>query len=137
MYYRTIDRVNRVLAALPNAKAANATEEALKSRIRGEALFLRAFCHFGLYQFYSNTSDGTALALAYMETPDLLPQARITVAPYMAKLNADVVQGWRHYIPLKRGGTPEDVANACLYFASDMSAYVSGQVLNVCGGMLT
>jgi len=54
-----------------------------------------------------------------------------------AKLNADVVQGWRDSIPLKRGGTPEDVANACLYFASDMSAYVSGQVLNVCGGMLT
>ena len=54
-----------------------------------------------------------------------------------AKLNDDVVQGWRDSIPLKRGGTPEDVANACLYFASDMSAYVSGQVLNVCGGMLT
>ena len=54
-----------------------------------------------------------------------------------AKLNADVVQGWRDTIPLKRGGTPEDVANACLFFASDMSAYVSGQVLNVCGGMLT
>ncbi len=54
-----------------------------------------------------------------------------------AKLNEDVVQGWRDSIPLKRGGTPEDVANACLFFASDMSAYVSGQVLNVCGGMLT
>jgi 3-oxoacyl-[acyl-carrier protein] reductase len=54
-----------------------------------------------------------------------------------AKLNDDVVQGWRDSIPLKRGGTPEDVANACLFFASDMSAYVSGQVLNVCGGMLT
>lgn len=54
-----------------------------------------------------------------------------------AKLNEDVVQGWRDSIPLKRGGTPEDVANACLFLASDMSAYVSGQVLNVCGGMLT
>jgi 3-oxoacyl-[acyl-carrier protein] reductase len=54
-----------------------------------------------------------------------------------AKLNEDVVQGWRDSIPLRRGGTPEDVANACLFFASDMSAYVSGQVLNVCGGMLT
>jgi 3-oxoacyl-[acyl-carrier protein] reductase len=39
-------------------------------------------------------------------------------------------------IPLKRGGTTED-ANACLFFASDMSAYVTGQVMNVCGGMLT
>ena len=54
-----------------------------------------------------------------------------------AKLNEDVVQGWRDSIPLKRGGSPEDVANACLFFASDMSAYVTGQVLNVDGGMLT
>ncbi|MCZ8145444.1 3-oxoacyl-[acyl-carrier-protein] reductase [Flavobacterium sp.] len=54
-----------------------------------------------------------------------------------AKLNPDVVQGWRDSIPLKRGGTPEDVANACLFLASDMSAYVTGQVLNVDGGMLT
>jgi 3-oxoacyl-[acyl-carrier protein] reductase len=45
-------------------------------------------------------------------------------------------QGWRDGIPLKRGGTTEDVANACLFLASDMSA-ISGQVLNVCGGMLT
>lgn len=54
-----------------------------------------------------------------------------------AKLNPDVVQGWRDSIPLKRGGTPEDVANACLFLASDMSAYITGQVLNVDGGMLT
>lgn len=54
-----------------------------------------------------------------------------------AKLNEDVVKGWRDGIPLKRGGTTDDVANACLFFASDMSAYVTGQVLNVCGGMLT
>ena len=54
-----------------------------------------------------------------------------------AKLNEDVVQGWRDGIPLKRGGTPDDVANACLFFASDLSAYVTGQVLNVDGGMLT
>lgn len=54
-----------------------------------------------------------------------------------AKLNEDVVQGWRDSIPLKRGGTTEDVANACLFLASDMSTYVTGQVLNVDGGMLT
>ena len=54
-----------------------------------------------------------------------------------AKLSEDVVKGWREGIPLKRGGTTEDVANACLFLASDMSAYVTGQVLNVCGGMLT
>jgi 3-oxoacyl-[acyl-carrier protein] reductase len=54
-----------------------------------------------------------------------------------AKLNEDVVQGWRDSIPLRRGGTPEDVANACLFLASDLSAYVTGQVMNVDGGMLT
>ena len=54
-----------------------------------------------------------------------------------AKLSEDVVKAWRDGIPLKRGGTSEDVANACLFFASDLSAYVTGQVMNVCGGMLT
>ena len=54
-----------------------------------------------------------------------------------AKLDEKTVQAWREGIPLKRGGTPEDVANACLFLASDMSAYVTGQTLNVDGGMLT
>ena len=54
-----------------------------------------------------------------------------------AKLNEDTVKGWRESIPLKRGGTPEDIANVCVFLASDMSAYVTGQVLNVDGGMLT
>ncbi|MCE2612088.1 3-oxoacyl-[acyl-carrier-protein] reductase [Flavobacteriaceae bacterium D16] len=54
-----------------------------------------------------------------------------------AKLDEKTVQGWRDAIPLKRGGTPADVANACLFLASDLSTYVTGQVLNVDGGMLT
>ena len=54
-----------------------------------------------------------------------------------ANLNEETVAGWRQSIPLKRGGTTEDVANACLFFASDMSSYVTGQVMNVDGGMLT
>lgn len=53
------------------------------------------------------------------------------------KLDEKTVQGWRDGIPLKRGGSTEDIANACLFFASDLSAYVTGQVLNVDGGMLT
>ncbi|ATA76601.1 3-oxoacyl-(acyl-carrier-protein) reductase FabG [Capnocytophaga canimorsus] len=54
-----------------------------------------------------------------------------------AKLDEKVIQGWRDNIPLKRGGTPEDVANACVFLASDISDYITGQVLNVDGGMLT
>lgn len=54
-----------------------------------------------------------------------------------AKLNEDVVKGWRENIPLKRGGSPEDVANVCVFLSCDMSAYVTGQVINVDGGMLT
>ncbi len=53
------------------------------------------------------------------------------------KLDEKTVQGWRDAIPLKRGGTPEDVANACLFLAGDLSAYITGQVLHVDGGMLT
>ena len=53
------------------------------------------------------------------------------------KLSEDIVQGWRDGIPLKRGGQPEDVANACVFLASDLSSYITGQVLHVDGGMLT
>jgi 3-oxoacyl-[acyl-carrier protein] reductase len=53
------------------------------------------------------------------------------------KLDQKVVQSWRDAIPLKRGGKPEDVADACVFLASDMAGYVSGQVLQVDGGMLT
>ena len=53
------------------------------------------------------------------------------------KLPDDVKKEWTQRIPLKRGGTPEDVANTAVYLASDLSSYVSGQVIQVCGGMLT
>lgn len=54
-----------------------------------------------------------------------------------AKLDEETVKGWRAAIPLKRGGSPDDIANACVFLASDMSAYITGQTINVDGGMLT
>jgi 3-oxoacyl-[acyl-carrier protein] reductase len=54
-----------------------------------------------------------------------------------ARLPEDVRNEWVSKIPLKRGGTPEDVANVSVFLASDLSSYVSGQVINVCGGMQT
>lgn len=53
------------------------------------------------------------------------------------KLDEKTVQEWRNAIPLRRGGTPEDVAQLTLFLASDRSAYITGQVINVDGGMLT
>ena len=66
-----------------------------------------------------------AIAPGFIETEmtDVLPEETVKV--------------WRDAIPLKRGGTPEDVGNACVFLASDMSAYITGQTLQVDGGMLT
>jgi 3-oxoacyl-[acyl-carrier protein] reductase len=52
-------------------------------------------------------------------------------------LNQDVVNQWREAIPMKRGGTPKDVADLVMFLASDMSGYITGQVIHVNGGMLT
>ena len=52
-----------------------------------------------------------------------------------SKLPEDVKSEWISRIPLKRGGLPEDVANVALFFASELSSYVTGQTIPVCGGM--
>ena len=52
-----------------------------------------------------------------------------------AKLSDDMREQWVKSIPLRRGGTAEDVANVALFLASDLSSYVTGQVVNCCGGM--
>lgn len=54
-----------------------------------------------------------------------------------AKLGEEVLGKWRDAIPLKRGGTPQDIANTCVFLGSDLSSYTTGQVFNVDGGMLT
>ena len=53
------------------------------------------------------------------------------------KLDEKTIDLWKNSIPLKRGGEGEDVSNVCLFLASDLSSYVTGQVINVCGGLLT
>lgn len=52
-----------------------------------------------------------------------------------AKLDPKVVEEWRNNIPLKRGGSVEDIANSCLFLGSDLSSYITGQVISVDGGM--
>ena len=53
-----------------------------------------------------------------------------------AKLSDEIKADWMKKIPLRRGGTPEDIANVCTFLASDMSSYVNGQVISICGGMM-
>jgi 3-oxoacyl-[acyl-carrier protein] reductase len=54
-----------------------------------------------------------------------------------AKLSDEQRQAWEQHIPLKRGGTPREVADVCLFLGSDMSSYVSGQTISICGAMKT
>jgi len=53
------------------------------------------------------------------------------------ELDNEIIQKWIQGIPLKRSGKPEDVANLCLFLSSDLSSFITGQVINVDGGMLT
>ena len=52
-----------------------------------------------------------------------------------AQLSEEVRESWAKQIPMRRGGTPEDVANVATFLASDLSSYVTGQVIHCCGGM--
>ncbi len=91
-YYRTIDRVNRVLIALPVADSTRIGDNTLRPRLRGEALFLRAFSHFELFRYYAGVYDPNSLAMPYMEAPSIAAQARINMGPYFQKLNADIAE---------------------------------------------
>ena len=63
------------------------------------------------------------------------PTKIVCGAHALDKLPDEVKEGWYKQIPLRRGGTPEDVAKVALFLASDLSSYVSGQVIHCCGAM--
>jgi starch-binding outer membrane protein, SusD/RagB family len=93
--YKVINRVNRVLVALPKADSTKVGDSALKVKLRGEALFLRAFSHFQLWRYYSGDVDANALAMVYMDYVPTSPAektSRITVQPYFEKLKADMAE---------------------------------------------
>ena len=119
-YYRIVDRVNRVLQALPKADSTKAGDEVLRARLRGEALFLRAFCHFELYRYYCANYDAAGVALAYMETPSLEPKARIAMAAYFAKLNADLAEA-KNLLP----NNLADIARATKLAATGLQARIA------------
>jgi hypothetical protein len=91
-YYPIINRVNLVLGALPTADSTRLGDNVLKSRLRGEALFLRAFCHFELFRYYCGNYDPNALAMPYMEVPSLGYVARLKMSEFFPKLLADLTE---------------------------------------------
>jgi len=91
-YYPIIDRVNRVLAFVATADSTRAGDNALRARLRGEALFIRAFCHFELYRYYGANYDPEGLAMPYVVTSSLGPIARDKMSVYFQKMNNDITE---------------------------------------------
>jgi starch-binding outer membrane protein, SusD/RagB family len=90
--YTIINRANTALAALPGADSTKVGDEVKRRILRGEALFLRAYAHFELFRYYCSNYDADGLAMPYMETSTIVPQARIKMGPYFQKLNADLTE---------------------------------------------
>ncbi len=89
-YYYTINRINRILKALPKARAVNSTDEALRTKVEGEAKFLRAYSHFELFRYYCGNYTPSGLAMPYMEEVTLNTFPRIGMQEYFNKLEKDL-----------------------------------------------
>lgn len=90
--YTVIDRVNRILKVVATADSTKVGDNTKRARLKGEALFLRAYCHFELYRYYCGNYNPTGLAMAYMTEPNILPVGRIQLAEYFQKINADITE---------------------------------------------
>jgi starch-binding outer membrane protein, SusD/RagB family len=90
--YQVIDRVNRVLEKVDVVDSTRAGDNVLRKRLKGEALFLRAWAHFELFRFYCAKYSPSGIAMPYMEAtnPKLEPNARIPMDQYFQKLNSDI-----------------------------------------------
>ena len=125
-WYRVIDRVNRVLKALPDADSMRLGDNVLRLRLRGEALFLRAYAHFELARFYSGNFDPNGLAMPYMDEPAfqedkiIFEKARDKMGPYFEKIKADLVEA-KTLIP----ATLADVARANAVAATGLQARIA------------
>jgi len=88
--YRIVNRANVVLAALPGSDSTKVGDEVKRVRLRGEALFLRAYAHFDAFRYYCDNYDPAGLAMPYMEISTLDPTPRIKMDVFFQKLNADL-----------------------------------------------
>lgn len=92
IHYRIVNRANVLLAALPGSDSTKVGDEVKRARLKGEALFLRAYGHFEAFRYYSNNYDPAGLAMPYMETSSLEPTPRIKMDVFFQKLNADLAE---------------------------------------------
>lgn len=94
--YTIIDRANRVIAALPKADSTVSGDNTKRNRLRGEALFLRAYAHFELFRYYCGTYNASGLGMPYITTPAASLQdakaARIAMGPYFQQMIADITE---------------------------------------------
>lgn len=91
-FYRVIDRVNRVLTALPKAVAEGTSDETLRQKVKGEALFLRAFAHFELFRYYCKNYDPAGLGMMYMTESSLEARPRDLMKPYFENILKDIAE---------------------------------------------
>jgi starch-binding outer membrane protein, SusD/RagB family len=92
IHYRIVNRANVVLAALPGSDSTKVGDEVKRVRLRGEALFLRAYAHFDAFRYYCDNYNPAGLAMPYMETSTLDPTPRIKMDVFFQKLNADLAE---------------------------------------------
>jgi len=90
-YFRAADRVNRVLLAVSKADSTRAVDSVgTRNRLKGEALFIRAFSHYEMFRYYCTNYHKDSLALPYLTTPSLDPLSRIAMGPFFEQLLADL-----------------------------------------------
>jgi hypothetical protein len=118
--YQIIDRVNRVLALIDKADSTRAGDNVLRTRLKGEALFLRANAHFDLFRFYCDKYTPSGLAMPYLEVPTTEPQGRITMDSYFEKLNRDIADA-----KLLLPATTTDINRANLVAANGLHARIA------------
>ncbi|MGX5817307.1 RagB/SusD family nutrient uptake outer membrane protein [Chitinophaga lutea] len=86
------DRVNRVLRALPKADSIKAGDNVLRSKVKGEALFLRAYAHFQLFRYYCRKYDPNGLGMPFIDSSNFAPMRRIRLDSFMTRIKADLVE---------------------------------------------
>jgi starch-binding outer membrane protein, SusD/RagB family len=120
LFYKSIDRVNRAIKALPNADSTRAGDNTLRAKLRGEALFIRAFAQFEVLRYYSGNYDPSGLAMPYMTESSMEPQQRLTMQSFFDKLKADLVEA-KGLLP----ASLSDINRANAYAVSGLQARVA------------